>query len=205
MSVSDALSLLHENSSPSELHQLLQHLQETSEQPISLYPFQITFRDAKQKREWLEVYHEMEEYASTIFQFLRHPLNGNLVRAGYFLTINDSRVGRTSDYPYIGHAWAAIITRQPGRYGKILIFWDPDGSWRRQNLTPDYATLTTAAQKTLVRELGGRTRLQEIWYGGKGNEKEGILCVQLSMRFVRGLMARGVPEDLEASGYLRIS
>jgi hypothetical protein len=104
--------------------------------------------------------------------------------------------------PHPAHAWAAIIKRNPTGKGTTVIFWDPDALWRKTNLNPGYTGVTTRPQRNLVDELKKTRRVDELWYGGHGNEA-GEECVRLTMEFLADLMEKGLPDDLEEAGYTR--
>lgn len=193
---------LNLHTSPKQLHQHLLHLRNNQKQPIQLCDKEIVFRNNTIKKRWKDTSEEYKDFTKTYTQFIREPLNQNLIRAGLFITINESPVGRLATDNYSSHAWTAVVKRNPGIKGTTVVFWDPNGLWRKLNLEPGYTSITTKPQRNLVDELKKAHKVTELWYGGYGKEV-GEDCVRLSMDFLKELMERGLPNNLEAAGYTR--
>lgn len=196
---------LSQYSSVFEVHQHLQQVLERATQPISLYPDEVTYKNSAQKKRAFQSPTGDQCNGHTYQQFKHHPMGSNIVKAGLFGTSSMSTIGQTKQERNLhGHAWVAVIIRKPDTFGKTILFWDPDGQEILRNRTTTYNNITSNAQKELVNVYGGRTHLKGVYYGGEGNKGKKD-CLPLSMRFLQELMTRGVPENMEALGYVRLA
>ena len=185
----------------------LQHLQAITPHSIMLYPYQVSFNSASHQANWVGVFLHLYRAHHTIMQFLTHPLGGRRHRAALFSTDTESWVGqRPPWHDRVYHAWCGIVAANPGRQGKRLLIWDPNGRYRLA-IAPGtylYNEVTLGAQRAFCTRAKARMRVDEVWYTGGEEENLDNSCLPMTVAWLARFMAEGVPEDLLGAGWVKL-
>lgn len=202
---SSSLPPIHSTTPNTDIAIHLQHIIASATQPYTLYPHEISYKDKAQRDRAFQSPLDDTCHGHTYQQFKHHPLLPNVLKAGLFATGRYSTIGEFKQFPSLdGHAWVGIVFKKPTHSKNTIVIWDPDGAEIMETAPHTYNGITSNRQKNLVDLYKGRSKLNGVYYGGKGNESR-LDCLLLSVEFLQELMIQGLPEDLEAAGYVRLS
>lgn len=197
------LPILNPESTQSDIHLHLVHLQETATQPITLCDEAITYNSTTQRNNWNDVIQNNKDLKPLRY-FLKYPMPTNYIRAALFTTDTVSWVGQDKDPEKPYHAWVAVLVGKPeGKRGRKVLIWDPSGEHRMMHGEGVYNKVLLGSQRNLITRLGGKTKLEGVWYSKEGRNTDGN-CLKASMQWLERLMKEGVPEDLEAAGFVKL-
>ena len=202
-----ALPNLTPASSDLDVKEQLAALQAGTTQSITLYPHPVSFNSPAHKASWHATFPNLDSSNHTIAQFFTHQLGGRINRAGLFISDTDTWVGVPYNTDRHYHAWAGVIMGWPGRLGKRIAIWDPNGRDRLGAARGAYLfnAVTIGGQRALVARAKDRMRVEEVWYAGEGERENKDDCrLDLVVDWLRRIMAEGLPEDLAAAGWVKL-
>lgn len=190
-------------SSHREMHMHLAHLQETALQPITLCDEAITYNSSAHQKNWDGTFADNKD-TKPLRYFLKYPMPEHHIRAALFSTDTVTWVGKQWNPERPFHAWAVVLVgKLGGKRGRTVLIWDPIGEYKFTKGRGILNHVLLGSQRNLISKLGGKNKLDGVWYSKEGRNAEDE-CLKMSVEWLGRLMRDGVPEDLEAAGFVKI-